>query len=640
MIIALAIAGLALVVVTLLWFAGDSSPGSEGASADSSAHGASRTKGARATGPGSRHTDAANASHSNRANTAHLALPAQLSTDPSPFGALEGRIVNWSTRVGVVGAELEFVNRGVTHSAVTGADGSYRFEAPSEGAWALAIVTAEGYLPYAPELGRGGVVWVSSPYQKLERADLFLFPRIDYAGTVVDTQGQPVANAEIELFGADSGELALVGIESSFQSDADGRFVFHAPDFALLEARHPDHPTGRARVDGPAQLSHTLTITMGGVPTPSQAAITGRIIDGAGQPLAGVEVRAMPTRVGGRDPSLARSPTAVSESDGRFVLAPLDDLTYVVGARLSARPWVQSGAVKPGGEVELKVEDGLELAGLLVNEHGDPVVAGSVSLLRVYGPLRRSRVAGLSVFDPGGAFSFGGLVPGHYELEAIAQGRARSKPVAVKLPRKGRPVRIVLGAGGSVYGRVVDADTGDPLALAHVSVSGLASGDSVMPSLSSTVTDTEGAFELTGIEAGRISVDVSAFDHDGKILSGIQITAGERHGPLEVSLAPVAEGAKPKTELAGIGVAIAPTRDAIRILDVIEGGGAEAAGLVVGDSITGVDGVPVVELGFEGSMQNIRGEVGTTVAVQIRRQADPSGEPETVIVQRRLISGV
>ncbi|PRP93699.1 carboxypeptidase regulatory-like domain-containing protein [Enhygromyxa salina] len=640
MIIALAIAGLALVVATLVWFAGDSSGNSDAASADLDARASSRDEGARSTAPNSRHTDAANATHSNSANTAHLALPAQLSTDTSPFGALEGRIVDWGTRVGVAGAELEFISRGVTHSAVTGADGSYRFEAPSEGAWALAIVTAEGYLPYAPELGRGGVVWVSSPYQKLERADLFLFPRVDYAGTVVDTEGRPVADADIELFGADSGELALVGIESSFHSDADGRFVFHAPDFALLEARHPDHPTGRARVDAPAQLSHTLTITMGGVPNPSQAAITGRIIDGAGQPLAGVEVRTMPTRIGGRDPSLARAPTAVSDAEGRFVLAPLDDLTYVVGAQLSARPWVQSGAVKPGDEVELRLEDGLEIAGRLVDQHGDPVVAGSVSLLRVYGPLRRSRVANLSVFDPGGAFSFGGLGPGHYELEAIAQGRARSKPVKVKLPRSGGPVKIVLGTGGSFYGRVVDASTGEPLALAHVSVNGLASGDSVMPSLSSTVTDTEGAFELTGIEAGRISVDVAAFDHDSKILSGIQITAGERHGPVEIALAPVAEGEQPKVELAGIGVAIAPTRDAIYIRDVVEGGGAEEAGIVAGDSIIGVDGVSVVELGFEGSMQNIRGQAGTKVVIELRRKGDAGASPESVIVQRRVISGV
>jgi hypothetical protein len=638
MIIGLAIAGLALVIATLLWFSSDT-PRDPNASANTDDDRTNHAKTKRSTAPTNRPTDAANAARSSATNSAHLALPAQLSADISPYGALEGRIVDWNTRVGVIGAELEFVSGGITHSTITGPDGGYRFEAPSEAAWSLAIVTAEGYLPYAPELGRGGVVWTPSPYQKLERADLFLFPSIDYAGTVVDAEGRPVADAQIELFGADSGELALVGIESSFQSDGDGRFEFHAPNFALLEARHPDHPPGRARVDEPAQRSHTLTITLGGVPTGSQAVITGRIIDAADQPLAGVEIRAMPTRIGG-DPSLARSPTAVSDAEGRFVLAPLDDLAYVVGARLSARPGVQSRPVKPGAEVELRVDDGLELSGRLIDDHGAAIVAGSVSLLRVTGPLRRSRVAGLSVFDPDGAFSFGGLSPGHYELEAIAQGRARSKPVAVKLPRAGDPVTIVLNTGGgSVYGRVVDASTGEPLPLAQVSVNGLASGDSVMPSLSSTVTDPEGAFELTGIESGRVSVDVSAYEHDGKIVSGIQIVAGDRHGPLEITLAPVAEGERPKTELAGIGVAIAPARDAIFIRDVVEGGGAEAAGIVVGDSIVAVDGVSVIELGFETAIQNIRGQVGTTVALEVRRKGATEDHPESLIVERRLISG-
>ncbi|PRP90010.1 PDZ domain (Also known as DHR or GLGF) [Enhygromyxa salina] len=625
--------GLILVVATLLWFAGEGSDAADrsGDHGDSSGE---LDRAARSTAPTGRHVDAANSIRSSGANTAHEAQPAQLSADSSVHGALEGRVVDWGTRVGVAGAELSFVQGGVTHETVTGSDGRYRFDAPAAGAWSLAMVTAEGYLPYAPELGRGSVVWVPSPGHKLERADLFLFPSVDYVGTVVDAQGHAVADAEVELFGADSGERALVGIESSFRTDSDGRFEFHAPDFALLEARHPDHPPGRARVDGPAQISRTLTITMGGAPAGSAEVIRGRVVDGSGKPLAGVEVVGL-VAMRGEGASVGRSPATVSESDGSFVLAPLDELPYVVRAKFNARPSVQRGPVKPGAEVELRVEDGLELRGRLVDEHGDAIVAGTVALMRVAGPLRRGRIAGLSVFDPGGAFSFGGLRPGKYELEAIAQGRARSEPVAVTLPHTGKPVAVVLGSGASVFGRVVDARSGDPLARAQVSVRGLSRDDSVLPSLSSTVTDDEGEFELGGIEPGRVSIDVKAFEHDGRIVSGVELAAGDRQGPIEVSLKPVAEGERPRTELAGIGVAIAPSSDAVYIRQVIEGGGAEAAGIVVGDSILAVDGEEVVKLGFEDAMQRVRGEVGTTVRLELRRK---EGEVESLTVERRLIS--
>jgi len=54
---------------------------------------------------------------------------------------------------------------------------------------------------------------------------------------------------------------------------------------------------------------------------------------------------------------------------------------------------------------------------------------------------------------------------------------------------------------------------------------------------------------------------------------------------------------------------------------VIEGGGAEAAGVVVGDHIVAVDGAPVTAIGLEGAIARIRGNPGTTVVITLAREA-------------------
>jgi hypothetical protein len=377
---------------------------------------------------------------------------------------------------------------------------------------------------------------------------------------------------------------------------------------------------------------------MGDTPPATDAAITGTIVDADGVGLAGVEIVAkpadsqQPTGAGGG--GLFHAPTAISEADGSFSLAPLDAIDYVVSARMSGRPTLRSDAVSPGAVVELRADTGHRLRGRLVDERGATVPAGTIVLARVDGPLARTRIAGLSVFDPSGAFEFVGLAPGAYELQGIAQGHARSRPVRAEVPAGEAQVSIVLGEGARLFGRLVDADSDEPLALALVTAAGMDAGDSILPSLSSTVSDDEGHFELAGVDPGRTSIQANAFAHDGKIIPGIELEPGERHGPVEIALRPVADGERPKIEVTGIGVAIGPAEGALLIRDVIAGGGAESAGIAPGESILAVDGTTVVELGFEDAVQNIRGPVGTTVELELERL---DGSRVSLTVERRVV---
>ena len=71
----------------------------------------------------------------------------------------------------------------------------------------------------------------------------------------------------------------------------------------------------------------------------------------------------------------------------------------------------------------------------------------------------------------------------------------------------------------------------------------------------------------------------------------------------------------------GIGVTVEhPEEFIIRVVDVIEGSPAEAAGIKVGDLITAVDGVSVNEAGYDNTVNAIRGVEGTTVDITVERE--------------------
>ncbi len=67
---------------------------------------------------------------------------------------------------------------------------------------------------------------------------------------------------------------------------------------------------------------------------------------------------------------------------------------------------------------------------------------------------------------------------------------------------------------------------------------------------------------------------------------------------------------------------------------VIDGGGAKDAGIRPGDYIVAVDGINILELGYDGSIRAIRGEEGTTVNITVLRGT----ETLTFTCVRKLIS--
>lgn len=562
-------------------------------------------------------------------------------------GVFEGRVVSWSTGAGVGGAELTFAHGGTVSSTRSDDDGLFRFAVSAPGRYELAEVTAEGYLPFAPEWGHSPIRLVAHEGVLIRGITITLRPTIDYTGVVVDPEERPVEGALVTILSTPGGMTDLDPQEDRFETDLEGRFTFNAPDHALLEARHPEYSPGRATLDSAAQVSHRLTIHLGPPgQSPERMQITGRVVNISGDPVedALVTSRYVAERPGSGEAERRSTAQAMSDDEGEFLLDGLDAGHYMVTATRSGYAPARVEMVEAGAEdLELQLSNGASLTGQVTDgETGEPLAGFSVLVLLRVSELGRETYQTTTVFDPDGRYEIVGLAPGDYDVIATARDFAPSQERRISIddpaPDEPQEADFQLGRGGRITGRVIDSASRQPLEHARVSVEaalGSASASAVQL-LASTTTDASGNFELRGLSSGLRSVFVAAFDHHRRLISGLTVNEGGDIGPLTIDLRPVAEGEEPTLELTGIGAILSIQGDVLLVGQIIEGGGAAEVGLTPGDGILAVDGVNVVDLGFGGSIERIRGPENTTVRLTVRRAG--TEEIDIIVVPRRRIS--
>jgi hypothetical protein len=347
----------------------------------------------------------------------------------------------------------------------------------------------------------------------------------------------------------------------------------------------------------------------------------------------------------GRGPGSAEevaSAQSLSGNDGRFRLADLEPGGYLLSAsRAGHAPARAVGVPSGAADVVLKLEAGGALRGRVRDRtSGAPVAPFNVTVRRAGGPLRWLPLKAVSVVDASGEYRLDDLPPGPVMVSASAPLHAPSDDLEVTIPDPpgAATADFDLRPGGRVAGQVLDRRTRAPVPGALVQVEGRAgAGGSVIALRGEATAGPDGRFELAGLPSRPLSILVQAEGHHARILSGLTPPEGGALGPVTVELTPVEPGEDPRVELAGIGVQFAPRGEALRIMQLVPGGGAAEVGLQVGDEILAVDGRPVSELGMDGSVQAIRGPEGSTVSLRVRR--GPGGAPAEVTVPRRLVRG-
>jgi hypothetical protein len=242
----------------------------------------------------------------------------------------------------------------------------------------------------------------------------------------------------------------------------------------------------------------------------------------------------------------------------------------------------------------------------------------------------RGLEAARSIVDPAGRFVVH-VRRGEFDLVASAAGWAPSDPVHVAASGPVRDVKLVVSVGGVLQGKVVDGATRAGIPYARVMRESRGGGASAAPANAGTVTRPDGSFELTGLPPGRLSITIGADGYHPRIASGYAISEGSTTGPVAIELTALQPGEEPTLELVGIGVQLGADGDALSVIKVIPGSGAEAAGIVAGDRVTAVEGQASEELGVDGAVARIRGEPGTYVQLTL----DRNGQAVTLSVERR-----
>jgi protocatechuate 3,4-dioxygenase beta subunit len=364
-----------------------------------------------------------------------------------------------------------------TPVAVTDADGVYSIE-PGHGGTLVRLDVASGPDTTRTTLRTERAV----PEGERTTVDVEVTKGVALAGTVVDGDGRPVADAEVRAW---TGARFTIERERSdapdrvVRTDAAGSFevVAVGPRF-LLEARaegsvaadrlHGEIPVGKRAAGLVLHVSPTRSLRVevrgrDGRTLASASVVARHALHGASEKITDFEgvFRSGPRQISG-----------TTDADGRAELPDLASLVYDVEVEHGSHaPW--SGQHAPGDpDLLVRLDPGALLFGTVTDVGGAGISQAQVQVSSADHSLmdrnsRRTRS------DEDGRFEFGGLLTDDAALLSVAApGHAvrvvEGLPVHEDTPRE---VRVILGPEYALAGLVTDP-TGTPVAKALVEIEG------------------------------------------------------------------------------------------------------------------------------------------------------------------------
>lgn len=392
---------------------------------------------------------------------------------------------------------------------------SLSFRAPGYGAFQYTLPGPPGGVSGAASGGPSG------------EAHVALLPARQAHGRVLDAAGNPLADAYLNAMArVDSYHGLGAQIEHlRTRSDANGDFVLEdlRPDLrhSLLIAA-PGHAT--AVFDFPAEEWESNHLDLGDLVLEPPASLSGRVLDPDRQPMPGLRVSlsAEPSQRDQLGPSQEPSQgyasgrgfgfgrvSARTDARGRFAFTDLPSGNYSLWA--GKKGFLNSNSttwhLAPGEnarDLEMVVQTGLSLAGVVRDPHGVPVPGLSVNL----GPPGRPYVQIVYNFTgPDGTFRLDGIEPGSYSIWVHPfgtlvndDGSPRSfAPLIVHDVVAGtQDLNLVVQPSAITSGRVLGPD-GQAVHGAIVCLT----GENGQYRIQSAVTDVEGRFQVEYQEGTR-----------------------------------------------------------------------------------------------------------------------------------------
>ncbi|HEX9689169.1 MAG TPA: carboxypeptidase-like regulatory domain-containing protein, partial [Thermoanaerobaculia bacterium] len=463
--------------------------------------------------------------------------------------SVTGSVIDEKTRRPLSGARVSASSasffRGDARSRRARTDGKGKFRIPGLALRRYTVSASKtDYLPVAMP----GIVAAVSPPGSVAIA---LQKAAAVSGRVTDEAGAPVAGARVR-FARDSNVRALMrGGPSAFlgrpglATGPDGAFRLRglaAEKNLTLEAAKAGYVTakrhGLTLEPGEAVKDVALVIKRG-------LEARGRVVDSAGQPIAGAEIRLSPVERGGarfvfRLGGVNREkPDATSGADGSFRVTGLEAGEYALAVSRDgyAPKRVPSATVAekgPNDWPEIVLAAGVPIAGVVRSSKGEPIVGAEVFAF-ADGTSRNSRT------DPEGKFRLEGFgAERRVMVNVIAEGYAALQRQITPAPEE---VVFVLNTSGTIRGRVEDAATNRPVSdftASYADARGqLAGGVRVVMGLGERekgFQSPDGSFELADVPPGKWGVRVSSPGYRPAEVSGIEIAEGETKEGVVVAL--------------------------------------------------------------------------------------------------------
>lgn len=432
-------------------------------------------------------------------------------------------------------------------------------------------------------------------------------------GRVVDEAGAPVDDAQVYARGERWGGWARNRDDGTFtmKALAPGAYRVTASRGWGESMRRPgssDDDLQGERVDIRAGETTRVTLVVEG----ASGTIRGRVVDAVGRPVTDAFIKAEREseaagrqRGGGlRDARWGwDEKPAVTDLDGRFTVERLAPGKYTVLAYRRGGSDAHAEGVAVGSDVTLTIEPTASLAGTVETGGGAPREI-RVSIADHDTGVERTE----QFFMQGGAWVIRDLPAGTYDVSATAaEGSAVLEDVALAEAEHKTGIALTLRTMITITGRVVDADTRDPVAGMTVSatpVEGASGGGYVVYFNSGgdqdNVSDAAGKFTLDDVPQGKVRVNARPRDWGGAspYVRGAKLVELGDGDPIDVGDVPVLKRRTPRGKRGGdLGFTLHelppdtdPAAVVMKVASVRAGGPAAAAGLAVDDVIVSVDG--------------------------------------------------
>lgn len=470
---------------------------------------------------------------------AGAALPGTVAIALSPAASIAGRVLD-EKKQPVRGVQVriarDFSLRGMLRrgaagealagerAAVTGPEGQFKLQGLSAARGLTVEATRTGFAPAR----RTGIALKTG--ERLQNVELTLTAGLAARGRVVDGRGQPVAGAEIRAqrrAGRAAGRFVVLG---GLQKRPDASSAQDG-SFALSGLEEGDYEVS---VSHPGYASNTTSLAVKGsepatwppIALSAGVSLAGAVRDAQGAPIAGATVFLLG--------DAGRPRTTATGGDGAFRLSDLPAGKAVMlavnadgyaSARSSATPPAEGLAVvlSATGTIRGRVQDAAS---------GEPIPEFTVTLAAG----GRGGFANFVLRGPGGApgpqnfrsadggFELAGVPPGNWSVRATATGyrSADVSGVSVGAGETKEDVVVALKRGGTLAGKVLDANAG--VAIANATVSWEPAGSPPGPAAMAarmldggganvTSTAADGRFAFDGLPDGKITLTASHPDY-------------------------------------------------------------------------------------------------------------------------------